>query len=123
MHFPDGFSPKYHIPAIHNLRSLLRGRKVVLLGPAVAEAFEIDRTQYDWCQWFDHPSWEDHHGLFCVIPHPSGANRLYNDPQMYEMVRSNLDFMWQQRDTMTAMKHPTLENLYRDWETDRKSVV
>lgn len=99
---PDGFSPKYHTKAILNLKSLFRGRKVVLLGPAVAEAFEIDRTQYEWCQWFDHPTWEDHHGLFCVIPHPSGANRLYNDPQMYEMVRSNLDFMWQQRDTMTV---------------------
>lgn len=97
-HDPDGFSPKYHIPAVLNIRSLLRGRKVVLLGPAVAEAFEIDRTTYDWCNWFDHPKWEDHHGLFCVIPHPSGANRLYNNPEIFEMVRRTLDFMWQQRE-------------------------
>lgn len=95
---PDGFTPGYHITHVHNIRSLLRGRKVVLLGPAVAEAFEIDRTQYDFCQWFDHPKWEDHHGLFCVIPHPSGANRLYNNPEMFEMVRRTLDLMWQQRD-------------------------
>lgn len=95
---PDGFSPAYHIANTWNIRSLLRGRKVVLLGPAVAEAFEIDRMKYEWCQWFDHPKWEDHHGLFCVIPHPSGANRLYNNPEIYEMVRTTLDLMWQQRD-------------------------
>jgi hypothetical protein len=95
---PDGFTPSYYSREVHNIRSLLRGRKVVLLGPAVAEAFEINRTQYDFCQWFDHPKWEDHHGLFCVIPHPSGANRLYSNPEMFEMVRRTLDFMWQQRD-------------------------
>lgn len=95
---PDGFSPAYHTRDVWNMRSLFRGRKVVLLGPAVAEAFEIERGKYEWCQWIDHPKWEDHHGLFMVIPHPSGANRLYNDHFIFEMVRSSLDFLWQQRD-------------------------
>lgn len=95
---PDGFSPMYHTREVWNMRSMFRGRKLVLLGPAVAEAFEIERSTYHWCNWFDHPKWESHHGLFCVIPHPSGANRLYNDPGMFEMVRNHLDFMWQQRD-------------------------
>lgn len=98
-HDPDGFDPDNHRVEADNLRSLLRGRKVVLLGPSVALCFEIERHQFHWCEWFDHPKWEDHHGLFTVIPHPSGANRLYNDPGMFEMVRNHLDFMWQQRDT------------------------
>lgn len=97
-HDPDGFDPENHRVEVDNLRSLFRGRKLVLLGPAVAASFGIDRTMYHWCNWFDHPTWEDHHGLFCVIPHPSGANRLYNDPGMFEMVRTHLDFLWQQRD-------------------------
>lgn len=96
---PDGFTPSYYLRDVHNMKSLFRGRKLVLLGPAVAQAFEIERHQFHWCEWFDHPKWEDHHGLFTVIPHPSGANRLYNDPGMFEMVRNHLDFMWQQRDT------------------------
>jgi uracil-DNA glycosylase len=97
-HDPDGFDPENHKVDVDNIRSLLRGRKVVLLGPAVAHAFDIDRSMYQWTDWFDHPKWIDHHGLFTVIPHPSGANRLYNDPSMFELVRRHLDFMWQQRD-------------------------
>jgi uracil-DNA glycosylase len=94
---PDGFSPAYNIKAAQNLRPLLRGKRVVLLGPAVAEAFEIDRTKYEFCQFFDHPTWE-HHGLFTVIPHPSGANRVYNSPEMYNMVVSTLNLLWELRD-------------------------
>lgn len=97
-HDPDGFDPDDHKLDALNIRSLLRGRKVVLLGPAVAQAFQIERRHYHWCDWFDHPVWEDHHGLFSVIPHPYGSNRHYSDPQMHEMIRTHLDFMWQQRD-------------------------
>lgn len=101
-HEPDGFSPAYYIPTVRNIRPLLSGRRIVLLGPAVAEAFEIERTSYRWCEWFDHPKWETFHGLFTVIPHPSGANRLYNDAQMYETVRNHLDVIWQMRDRERA---------------------
>lgn len=94
---PDGFSPGYNITSARNLRPMLRGRRVVLLGPAVAEAFEIDRSKYSWCQFFDHPTWS-HHGLFTVIPHPSGANRLYNNHEIYNMVTSTLNSLWEMRD-------------------------
>lgn len=97
---PDGFSCGGHsfIPEAMNIRPLLVGRRVVLLGSAVATAFQIERSRYEWCQWFDHPKWDDHHGVFCVIPHPSGMNRVYNDPFMFGLVKSQLDFMWQMRE-------------------------
>lgn len=41
------------------------GRKVILLGQAVARAFR--------------EAGKDYHGM-AVIPHPSGLNRKYNDP-------------------------------------------
>lgn len=92
---PDGFSPEYHYNSANNLLSLLEGRRIILLGPAVAQCFGIDRSRYQFCQFFDHPEKHDFHGLFCVIPHPSGANRLYNDPSMYEMVSNTLKMLWQ----------------------------
>lgn len=94
---PDGFSPGYHVASAKNMAPLLAGKRVVLLGPAVAEAFEIPRMKFEWCQWIDHPSW-DMHAIFTVIPHPSGANRLYNDPQIYSMVSGLLNMLWEIRD-------------------------
>lgn len=94
---PDGFESHDNIAAAKNMLPLLRGKRVVLLGPAVAQAFEIDRAAYAYCQFFDHPSWS-HHGLFTVIPHPSGANRLYNNPETYNMVVSTLNMLWEMRD-------------------------
>lgn len=90
-HEPEGFSPAYSQYCAKNFLPLLEGRRVVLLGPAVAEAFDIERKSYDWCSWFDHPT---EHALFAVIPHPSGRNRLYNNPEIHEMVRSFLDGCW-----------------------------
>ena len=54
------------------LRRELAGRRLILLGSAVARAFGLR----------DHPlmTWFEHGGLtVAVIPHPSGLNRWWND--------------------------------------------
>lgn len=90
-HDCDGFSPEYWFRNAQNILPLLEGRRVVLLGSRVAEAFGFNRTDYDYASWFDHPR---ENILFSVIPHPSGRNHLYNNPEMHEMVRSFLDMCW-----------------------------
>lgn len=47
----------------------LWGRRVVMLGGAVAEAFRL--RAHPILQWRD--------GWFAVLPHPSGRNRWYNE--------------------------------------------
>lgn len=84
---PDGFMPEYYRTDVENWLPLLEGKRVILLGPAVASAFAIPRDQYDWAHWFDHPT---EHVLLSVIPHPSGLNRLYNNPELTSMVGSFL---------------------------------
>ena len=95
-HDPESFNPEYWHYNATNILPLLDGRRVVLLGPAVATAFGFERSSYHYASWFDHPT---EHILFGVIPHPSGMNRLYNDPQMHEMVKSFLDLCWRMAET------------------------
>lgn len=91
--------PDYQKIQVMNIRPLFRGKKIVLLGRFVAESFEIAREKYHYCEWIDHPKWEDHHGLFTVIPNPSLGNVMYANAEMFEMVRRHLDYMWQMRDS------------------------
>jgi uracil-DNA glycosylase len=91
---PDGFEAAYHRIEMDNILPLLEGRRVVLLGPQVAEAFAIPRDQYSWAEWFDHPT---AHILMAVIPHPSGLNRLYNNPEIHNMISTFLDGCWAMR--------------------------
>lgn len=51
----------------------LQGRWVVMLGSLVPSALGLKHDG----KWYQ---WHDGKGLtFCVVPHPSGLNRLYND--------------------------------------------
>jgi len=61
----------------------------------VAEAFSIERRNYNYFHFYDHP---EAHFIYAVIPHPSGMNRLYNDPQMQAQVKNFLQFLWTIRD-------------------------
>lgn len=58
-------------------RKPLRG-VCVLLGGRVAAAYGLDGLGWGW--WLRTPR-----ALVCVVPHPSGVNRLYNDPPMREL--------------------------------------
>lgn len=94
-HDPDGFSPEYHRNSFLNLVPLLQGRQVIMLGPAVAKACMISRNEIPaWGEYFDHPRAE-FIMLVSVIPHPSGLNRLYNDPAITEVVSQCLSFSFQ----------------------------
>lgn len=93
-HEPEGLSPEYHQTDMRNLRSLISGRRVVMLGAAVAWAFEIQRHEYEWCQFIDHPKWETHHGLFCTIPHPRAA-RVWLNSSIVEMTRNTMSMLYQ----------------------------
>lgn len=62
-----------------------KGRFVVLLGANVARAFSVSKFRY--LEWYD---WTVE-GLkvcsrVCIVPHPSGVNRYYNDPRAREEV-------------------------------------
>lgn len=97
---PGSIDPRQYHSAAENLgASLLVGRRVVMLGPNVASCFGISRNSYEWCQWHGWneravvPGWRvDKYPPFhwCVIPHPSGRNLLYNDPVIREMTGSLL---------------------------------
>lgn len=59
--------------ARHLLPSL-RGRTVLLAGKRVAEAFGVNA---EYLTWHEHPE-----GFrVVVIPHPSGVNRWWNEPE------------------------------------------
>lgn len=57
----------------------LSGRTIVVFGVQTAEALRLPRLP--WGQWGEH-----YHLLeptrYCVLPHPSGRCREYNDPEM-----------------------------------------
>lgn len=97
--FADGFGylnqpaieNMYMQESAENLVPLLRDREVIMLGPAVAAAFRIKRKSYRFCHFFDHPT---EHMLVCVIPHPSGKNRLYNNPIVRAEARNVLRYVW-----------------------------
>lgn len=81
------------MPAASNLgASLLRGRRVILLGVNVAQCFGIVPSPRDFLKWVDDPGeripnygsvgWNagDRRPPFSwsILPHPSGRNRWYN---------------------------------------------
>jgi uracil-DNA glycosylase len=92
-HSDDEFSPAHWKASARNMAGLLEHRRVVLLGRAVAEAFDLNPRQYDYFRWFDHPSGYET-SLFVVIPHPSGRNRLYNDQQNVNRAMDLLAGLW-----------------------------
>lgn len=92
-HCDDEFSPSHWKASAKNMKGLLEHRRVVLLGRAVAEAFDLNPRQYEYFRWFDHPT-NYETSLFCVIPHPSGQNRLYNDQQNVNRAMDLLAGLW-----------------------------
>lgn len=87
---PSTIKPKEWRAAAENLAgSLLRDRRVILLGPNVAECFGIKRSVYEFLLW--HEKRNVHRGVlgfragqtlpfsWAVMPHLSGRNHWYND--------------------------------------------
>lgn len=58
---------------------------IVALGRNVQRAFGIDRPPFS--VW---NSWESEGTVFLVLPHPSGLNRLWDDPGSYKKARDLL---------------------------------
>ena len=61
----------------------LSGRTMAVLGVQTARALGLPRLP--WCQWGQH-SHLPGPTTYCIIPHPSGRCREYNDPTMRERV-------------------------------------
>lgn len=62
------------------LRPLLVGRRVILVGRNVADAFGLSTIPfYAWCT--------ERGANFVVVPHPSGRNRMFNTPEAREEAR------------------------------------
>lgn len=99
---PGSIQPrKYREYAENLMGSLLRDRRVILLGPNVASCFGIERKDYAFCEIkFGSSSptrglagWRVGQALPCewsVIPHPSGRNYWYNDEENCIAVRGHL---------------------------------
>lgn len=93
---PSTIVPREWRSAAENLAGfLLRGRRVILLGPNVAECFGVSRGAYEYLEWSDPPSSRSgvagfragRMGLpfsWAVLPHPSGRNRWYNEQENRE---------------------------------------
>lgn len=61
----------------------LSGRRVIFVGKQVARAFQFFGTDYF--------TWEEFGSmLVCLIPHPSGVNRFWNDPERVEQAQGFL---------------------------------
>lgn len=57
-----------------DLRASLSGRRVVMLGTLVPPALGFRHDG----QWYN---WREADLTYCVVPHPSGLSRVYNDPE------------------------------------------
>jgi len=88
-------------PAAENLAgSILRQRRVIMLGPNVAECFGINRAVYNFGDWKINNSAIRGIGGFrigmsmpfdwMVIPHPSGRNLWYNNQYNKELISNVL---------------------------------
>lgn len=67
--------------AAADLKQVLRGRTVVVVGVKTLEVLGLARPS-DWCVWSDDTLW----ATYALIPHPSGLCREYNDPVLYRRV-------------------------------------
>jgi hypothetical protein len=65
---------------VAEIRRAMRGRRVVLLGTRVAEAFGYEQGTLPWWEWRA----TDHGGSVAMAPHPSGRNRLLNQQSVRE---------------------------------------
>lgn len=98
-------------PAASNLgASLLRGRRVILLGVNVAQCFGlVIAPKHDYLKWWDYPGTSvPGYGLIgwnagsrrppfshAILPHPSGRNRWYNEPENKEAASLFLKAEWE----------------------------
>lgn len=99
---PSTIKAKEYADYAENLMgSMLRERRVVFLGPNVAECFGIKRKVYSFCEIKSGSTsptrglvgWRVGSALPCewsVIPHPSGRNLWYNDEENVLAVKSHL---------------------------------
>lgn len=69
-----------------NMQALVtRYERVVLLGRKVASAFQHDGEFFAWQRWFCVEGGVQRYWAVC--PHPSGANRWWNDPDNVKKAR------------------------------------
>ena len=64
----------------------LRGRKIVMLGRRVEKAFLPDWKPAQFFTWDTRPG-RGYGNKLCVVPHPSGLNRWWNDANNAEDAR------------------------------------
>lgn len=84
---PDGRWPR-RLAAVRARQLALRleGRTIILLGAKVAEAFDLaEEPLYSWLYWAT--DWAN----VAKIPHPSGRNRMWNDPAEKARARAFLE--------------------------------
>lgn len=72
----DAFPLSKARPAAQALEQMFRGRDVILVGRLVATAF--GRRELPFFEWTHDPLWNY---WTAVIPHPSGRNHWYNNPE------------------------------------------
>lgn len=73
------------------MRPLLAGRRVVLVGRGVANAFGVEAEFHQWsvleARRYCPIQREPHAIHLAVVPHPSGRNRWYNQDENLQLAR------------------------------------
>ena len=72
----------------------LRRRKVLFVGKATARVFGCEAPP---CQWDDHYNQHGWAFAFAIIPHLSGVNRWWNDPNHHAQAEAFMREAWANR--------------------------
>lgn len=97
---------QWKLAASNLAASLLRGRRVILLGVNVAQCFGVEHRSY--LEWYEDPGEKvPRYGLvgwnagdrrppfaWATLPHPSGRNRWYNEEANKEAAVAFLKLEW-----------------------------
>ena len=83
----DAFPMREAKYAAEGMRKLMNERAVVMVGRNVARAFKVHTL--DFFDWFVDAAGYGDCGFFryCVVPHPSGISRYWNDPERVERAK------------------------------------
>lgn len=82
---PDKFPKPAAEIAAGAMKPLLGGRRLILLGQKVADAFGYPARHLDWHEWFEDEFWGFR---VAVVPHTSGRSHWYRKPENMEQARA-----------------------------------
>lgn len=86
------------------ITTLLDGRVVVFLGRQVAEAFGCRRPWFDWEEGSFLVGDRTARFRYAIMPHPSGRNRFWNDPQHIQEAREFMSELMKRESSVPRLR-------------------